>query len=236
MEFSQPCQGVFLRRENRFIALCEIDGRTERVHVKNTGRLRELLLPGAAVVLSHSDAPDRKTAYDLRCVQAADGWVCIDSQIPNQLAKDCLPGLLPGLRWLQPEQRYGASRFDFAFETDAGRGFVEVKGVTLLRNSVALFPDAPTERGARHLRELARARQEGYEAMVLFLIQRKGARVLQPNRETHPDFANALAEAAEADVRLCAMDCRVTERETVCDAQVPVILTTSGGFYHVHHH
>lgn len=222
MEFEAPCRGIFLSRPNRFIALCQVDGMETRVHVKNTGRLRELLQPGADVVLSRSDTPGRKTAYDLRCVRAADEWVCIDSQAPNILARDCLPALLPGLRWLKPEQRYGESRFDFAFETDAGRGFVEVKGVTLLRDGVALFPDAPTERGARHLRELTRARREGYQALVLFLIQRKGARMLQPNRETHPDFADALAEAAAAGVQLCAIDCRVTERDTICDEIVPV--------------
>lgn len=224
MEFTSPCRGQFLARPNRFIALCRVDGVEQRVHVKNTGRLRELLLPGAEVLLSRSDAPGRKTAFDLRCVRADGDWVCIDSQVPNQLAQDCLPQLLPGLRWIKPEQRYGESRFDFAFETDTGRGFAEVKGVTLLRDGIALFPDAPTERGARHLRELIRAREECYQALVLFLIQRKGAKALCPNRATHPDFADALAEAAAAGVRICAMDCRVNARETVVDAPVPVML------------
>ncbi len=224
MQFDHPCRGTFLSRPNRFVALCSVDGCEVPVHVKNTGRLRELLLPGAEVLLSRAGAPGRKTAFDLRCVRAGTGWVCIDSQAPNALAAECLPRLLPGLRRLLPEQRYGQSRFDFAFETDAGQGFAEVKGVTLLRNGIALFPDAPTLRGARHLRELARARAEGYQALVLFLIQRKGARALMPNRQTHPDFALALAEAAAAGVRLCAMDCLVTAEQTAADAPVPVIL------------
>lgn len=222
MEFQNPCPGEFLARPNRFVALCRVDGREERVHVKNTGRLRELLLPGAPVLLSRSDVPGRRTAFDLRCVRTETGWVCVDSQLPNALAADYLPRLLPGLRWLRPEQRYGESRFDFAFETDVGPGFAEVKGVTLLREGVALFPDAPTVRGERHLRELMAARQAGYQALVLFVIQRKGARVLRANAATHPGFARALAEADAAGVALHAVDCRVTEQETVCDAAVPV--------------
>lgn len=224
MQFDQPCRGIFLSRPNRFIALCRVDGREERVHVKNTGRLRELLLPGSEVLLSRAAAPGRRTAFDLRCVRAGEDWVCVDSQVPNQLAAECLPALLPGLRGLWPEQRYGDSRFDFAFETGEGRGFAEIKGVTLLRGGVALFPDAPTLRGERHLRGLIGARAEGYQAMVLFLIQRKGARALMPNRQTQPGFARALAEAAAAGVRICAMDCLVTAEQTAVDAPVPVIL------------
>jgi len=225
MQFERPCRGVFLARPNRFIALCTVDGVEQRVHVKNTGRLRELLVPGAEVLLSYSDAPGRKTAYDLRCVRSGDGdWVCIDSQLPNALAADYLPQLLPGLQWLRAEQRYGESRFDFAFETADGPGFAEVKGVTLLRDGVAMFPDAPTERGARHLRELTAARAAGYQALVLFIIQRKGARCLRPNVETHPDFAAALRDAAAAGVYICAVDCRVDECGTVCDAAVPIEL------------
>lgn len=225
MQFERPCRGIFLSRPNRFIALCAVDGIEQRVHVKNTGRLRELLVPGAEVLLSYSDAPGRKTTYDLRCVCSEDGdWVCIDSQLPNALAADYLPRLLPELRWLKAEQRYGESRFDFAFETADGLGFAEVKGVTLLRDGVAMFPDAPTERGARHLRELITARQAGYQAVVLFVIQRKGARCLRPNAETHPDFAAALREAAAAGVRICAVDCCVDARGTVCDAPVTIEL------------
>jgi len=224
MEFTNPCRGEFLSRPNRFIALCRVNGAEERVHVKNTGRLRELLLPGAAVLLSRADAPGRSTHYDLRCVQTAEGWVCVDSQAPNVLARDYLPTLLPGLKWLKAEQRFSESRFDFAFETDAGCGFAEIKGVTLLRDGTALFPDAPTERGARHLRELMRAKEAGYQTLALFIIQRKGAVALRPNRETQPDFAAAMAEAAAAGVQMYAVDCCVDERETVCDAVVPIIL------------
>ncbi len=225
MQFEHPCRGVFRSRPNRFIAICEIDGTAQRVHVKNTGRLRELLLPGAEVLLSRADGPGRRTAYDLRCVRSESGdWVCIDSQLPNALAADYLPQLLPELEWLRAEQRYGESRFDFAFGTAAGPGFAEVKGVTLLREGAALFPDAPTERGVRHLRELTAARQMGYQALVLFVIQRKGARCLQPNAETHAEFAVALQEAAAAGVRICAVDCRVDAWGTVCDAPVPIEL------------
>ena len=225
MQFEHPCRAVFLARPNRFIALCDVDGAEQRVHVKNTGRLRELLRPGAELLLSRSDAPGRKTAYDLRCVRSEDGgWVCIDSQLPNALAADYLPRLLPELHWLRAEQRYGESRFDFAFETAAGPGFAEVKGVTLLRDGVALFPDAPTERGVRHLRELIAAHEAGYQALLLFVIQRKGAHCLRPNEETHPDFADALRDAAAAGVRICAVDCRVDETGTVCDEAIPIEL------------
>lgn len=223
MQFECSCRGVFQSRPNRFVALCEVENGLQRVHVKNTGRLHELLRPGAEVLLTYSGAADRKTAYDLRCVRSAAGeWVCIDSQVPNILAKEYLPQLLPGLHWLRAEQRYGESRFDFAFETDAGSGYAEVKGVTLLRQGVALFPDAPTERGVRHLRELSVARQAGYQALLLFVIQRKGAYCLRPNAATHAAFAEALREAAAAGVRICAVDCWVDECGTACDMPVPV--------------
>ena len=223
MEFERPCRAVFLSRPNRFVALCEVDGVQLRVHVKNTGRLRELLRPGAEVLLSQSDAPGRKTAYDLRCVRSeGGGWVCVDSQLPNALARDYLPQLLPDLLWLKAEQRFGGSRFDFAFQTRRGPGFAEVKGVTLLRDGAALFPDAPTQRGTRHLRELTAARAAGCEALVLFVIQRQGARYLAPNGRTDPEFAAALRTAAAAGVRIHAVDCFVDQTGTRCGAPVEV--------------
>ena len=191
--------------------------------MKNTGRCRELLVPGARVILSRGGAPGRKTAWDLVAVYKGDTLINMDSQAPNAAAGELLQRLLPGCR-LFPEHGFGRSRFDFYWALGERRGYVEVKGVTLERDGLALFPDAPTERGRRHLRELAEARRQGYEAWALFLVQMKGCRAFAPNGETDPAFAAALRDARRAGVEILCYDCRVAEDSMTADTAVPVIL------------
>ena len=225
-------RGIFLQRPNRFIARCEVGGETVVCHVKNTGRCRELLLPGAAVWLEESGNPARKTRYDLVCVENRGYTVNMDSQAPNLIFGEWLASgaCLPGVRVIRPETRYGDSRFDFAYERETAdgesiRGFAEVKGVTLFDDGgVAYFPDAPTERGVKHVRELIIARKAGYEAMICFVLQRENVTCLRPNDRTHPAFGDALREAAAAGVMLTAVCCCVTPDSCTADHIVPVIL------------
>lgn len=223
MRYEKVLAGTFLSRPNRFIALVDLEGRRETVHVKNTGRCRELLVPGARVYLSRQDAPGRKTKYDLIAVEKGGLLINMDSQAPNAVAGELLPRLFPGAR-LFPERPYGSSRFDYYLETGSLRGFVEVKGVTLERDGLALFPDAPTIRGTRHLQELQRAREEGYAAYILFLIQMRGPRAFTPNDATDPAFGRALRQAAGAGVGVLCRDCLVTPDTIVPGDPVPVFL------------
>ena len=225
-------RGIFLQRPNRFIARCEVGGETVVCHVKNTGRCRELLLPGAAVWLEESGNPARKTRYGLVCVENRGYTVNMDSQAPNLIFGEWLASgaCLPGVRVIRPETRYGDSRFDFAYERETAdgesiRGFAEVKGVTLFDDGgVAYFPDAPTERGVKHVRELIIARKAGYEAMICFVLQRENVTCLRPNDRTHPAFGEALREAAASGVMLKAVCCSVTPDSCTADHTVPVIL------------
>lgn len=213
MKYPNVRPALFLSRPNRFVANVSIDGRSETVHVKNTGRCRELLVPDAAVWLAKSENTARKTSYDLIAVQKGDRLINMDAQAPNTVFAEWAGagGFLPGLTLLKAEQTYGDSRFDYYWETaDGRRGFVEVKGVTLERDRAAYFPDAPTERGVKHLRGLAACLKEGYEAAVCFVIQMADVSFFSPNDETHPAFGRALREAEKAGVRVLAMDCRVT--------------------------
>lgn len=210
MEYQHITPGKFLSRPNRFIAQVELAGTVQTCHVKNTGRCRELLVPGVTVYLEESQNPKRKTKYDLVAVEKGNLLINMDSQAPNQVAQEYLPRLFPQLTSFRRETQWGISRFDFAVETPEERWFLEVKGVTLEEDGVVLFPDAPTQRGVKHLRELVRCQEEGYRACVLFVIQMKGVRYFTPNRSTHPEFAQALEEAAAAGVRLEAVDCLVT--------------------------
>ena len=212
MKYENMVPGVFLSRPNRFVAHVEIDGSVEICHVKNTGRCRELLPQGAAVWCQRSDNPNRKTKYDLITVRKGERLINMDSQAPNAAAGEWLrAGGLGEVEKLKAEAKHGDSRFDFAFWQGGKQHFLEVKGVTLENDGVCAFPDAPTERGAKHLRHLTQAAKEGYGAWVLFVIQMSDVEYLHPNDGTDPAFGKALREAAEAGVRILAMDCRVTE-------------------------
>lgn len=229
MYYANMVPGIFLDRPNRFIAHVEIDGQTETVHVKNTGRCRELLPPGARVWCQQSDNPARKTKYDLITVQKGDLLINMDSQAPNIAAEEWLrSGGLGEIENLRRETVHGDSRFDLSFIKDGRQCFLEVKGVTLENDGVCAFPDAPTERGAKHLRGLLRAAQEGYGAYVLFVIQMSPVRYLHPNDTTDPGFGEALRRAAAGGVQVLAMDCRVTESTMEIQNPVSVVLEPSG--------
>lgn len=221
--------GIFLARPNRFIARVETAGGVETCHVKNTGRCRELLAPGVRVTLARSDQPSRKTKYDLVAVWKGGLYINMDSQAPNKAVREALPRLFPGLTIVRPEARFGDSRLDFYLEAGERKIFLEVKGVTLEENGLALFPDAPTERGVKHLRELENCLAAGYEAAVLFLVQMKGVTAFAPNEKTHPAFGDALRGARAAGVHILCFDCLVTEDSLTLDAPVPVLLQASGG-------
>ena len=212
MQYRSVKKGIFQARPNRFIAHVEVDGRLEVVHVKNTGRCRELLVPGATVYLEESDNLARKTRYDLIAVEKGRLLVNMDAQAPNKVFQEWAEGggFLPGLTLLRPETTWGSSRFDFYWEAGERRGFVEVKGVTLEKDGHARFPDAPTERGVKHLEELIRCQAEGYEAAVCFVIQMAGMKDFAPNDVTHPAFGAALRKAAGAGVQVLARGCSVT--------------------------
>lgn len=226
MRYQHICEGIFLKRLNRFAAECRIGGVECECHVKNTGRLRELLLPEARIALCRAEGEKRKTAFDLVTVQSLGEWVNIDSQVVNRVFEEWVQSGVPfgrGVR-IRREVKKGESRLDFYLETQEKRIFCEVKGVTLVKDGVALFPDAPTLRGVRHLGELARAVQEGYEACAVFVVARKGARAVSPNRLTHPEFARALEDAQAAGVRLMAVDCLVRADGIWADQPLPVEL------------
>lgn len=236
MEYQKVVPAVFLARPNRFIAQVRLeDGREERVHVKNTGRCRELLLPGVTVWLEdNGDRPGRKTRYSLIAVQKGDLLINMDSQAPNRVAEEAIAQgklLLPGFDGppvlLRREVTQGESRFDLFAGGNGPDTFVEVKGVTLEEKGGVFFPDAPTIRGARHLRHLAALSREGTGAAVLFVIQMERADFFAPNRRTHPDFALALLEAAQSGVTLLAHRCRVTPSSLVLDDPVPILLEPS---------
>ena len=218
--------GTFLSRPNRFIARVEIDGKEETVHVKNTGRCKELLIPGTKVYLQKSDQPGRKTAWDLISVQKGGRIVNMDSQIPNRVVKEWLESgrLFSEITCIRPEYTYGNSRVDLYVEADGKKVLIEVKGVTLEEEGRVRFPDAPSDRAVKHVQELERAVKEGYEAYVFFVIQMKGVRYFTPNRDTHPAFADALVEAAGNGVKVLAYDCRVDSGQIELADPVPVVL------------
>ena len=212
MHYENMVPGIFIARPNRFIAHVEIHGQTEVCHVKNTGRCRELLPQGAQVWCQRSDNPNRKTQYDLITVKKGDRLINMDSQAPNIAAKEwLLSGGLGDISDLKPEYTHGDSRFDFSFLLEGRRCFLEVKGVTLEDDGVCAFPDAPTERGVKHLKGLTQAAKEGFGAFVLFVIQMPDVKYLRPHDERDPAFGAALREAAENGVTVLAMDCGVTE-------------------------
>ena len=223
MRYENMVPGIFRSRPNRFIAYIEIDGVEAVCHVKNTGRCRELLTPGTAVWCQKSTNPNRKTGFDLIAVQKGERLINMDSQAPNLAAGQWLKaGGLGKITDLKAETFHGDSRFDFSFTKDGKCCFLEVKGVTLENDGVCAFPDAPTERGAKHLRGLTAAAREGYGAYVLFVIQMADVKYLHPNDTTDPAFGAALREAAANGVTVLAMDCAVTENEM--SIRMPVLV------------
>ena len=226
MKYKDTKKAVFLSRPNRFIAQVMLQGREETVHVKNTGRCRELLIPGVEVILEESKNPDRKTRYDLICVKKEDQWVNIDSQMPNKLVREWLPeiGCFSEDANIRMEKTFGNSRFDLYVEDRGQKVYIEVKGVTLEENHTALFPDAPTLRGIKHIEELIKCKEQGYEAWLIFVIQMEGVRQLEPNWKTHPQFGQTLRKAAACGVKILAADCQVGEEEIVIRGSVPVYL------------
>ena len=227
MRYEKVISGVFLSRPNRFIAHVRIDGREEICHVKNTGRCRELLTPGATVYLEDRDAPARKTRYDLIAAEKGELLINMDSQAPNAAARQWLEGGgLGEITELRQETVYGDSRFDFSFRKDGKLCYLEVKGVTLEKARVCAFPDAPTARGEKHLRELIKAKQAGFGAYILFVIQMRPVKYLRPNDATDPAFGKALRAAYDAGVEVLAMDCTVkADAMTICS---PVTVDLSG--------
>lgn len=215
MKYENTVRGEFIERPNRFIARVLVNGREETVHVKNTGRCRELLIPGVSVILAGSQNPARKTAYDLIAVYKEPlGWINIDSQVPNTVVKEWLESgesCFDNITYIKPEYTYGSSRVDFYLECKDRRIFIEVKGCTLEIDGTGYFPDAPTERGIKHLKELKKAVSEGYESYLAFVIAMPGISNVLPNVAMHPEFAEAFHDAVNSGVKVLMLQCDVTE-------------------------
>lgn len=224
MKYESICEGRFISRPNRFIAYVEADGGEQVCHVKNTGRCRELLVPDARVILSRAaEGAKRKTAYDLVAVYKNDMLINMDSAAPNAAVYEWLKSGGPGeFQQLRPEYKYGDSRFDFYGERDGKRVFMEVKGVTLENNGIVSFPDAPTERGRKHIEGLIRCVNEGHEGYIIFVVQMEKAEYFTPNRKTDPAFAEALERAEKSGVRIICRSCNVTEDSMVIGGDIPV--------------
>lgn len=226
MQYDNVVEATFLNRPNRFIAHVLLDGKEEIVHVKNTGRCAELLLPGVTVYLEKASQSERKTKWDLIAVQKGRRIVNMDSQIPNYVVKEWLKveNKFPHIQQIRPEKTYKNSRFDFYIEYADKKAFIEVKGVTLENDGVVKFPDAPSERAVKHLRELMDAVREGYEAYVIFVVQMRGVKYFVPNKETHSEFVEVLGQAVKAGVQVMAYDCLVERDRIIMNEEVPVIL------------
>ena len=226
MRYTNITAGKFLARPNRFIAHVEIAGREEIVHVKNTGRCKELLLPGTTVYVQHFPEGKRKTKYDLIAVEKQNLLINMDSQAPNKVVQEWLVEQEPfgKITYLKPECKHGDSRFDFYLETEAKKMFIEVKGVTLEEKGVVMFPDAPTERGVKHVQELCHCLEQGYEAAIVFVVQMSGMRYFTPNRRTHAAFAEALERAEACGVRMLALSCEVTPESLAINGEIPIHL------------
>ena len=257
MQYTNVMAGRFIARPNRFIAHVEIAGQEEIVHVKNTGRCKELLVPGATVYVEHFPEGKRKTKYDLIAVEkVVEGLpvhgdlesdsaveknglihstptnkkptllINMDSQAPNKVVQEWLVAHEPfgKITYLKPECKHGDSRFDFYLETETRKMFIEVKGVTLEENGVVMFPDAPTERGVKHVQELCHCLKEGYEAAIIFVVQMSGMRYFTPNRRTHAAFAEALERAEACGVQMLALSCEVSPASLVINGEIPIHL------------
>lgn len=226
MRYDNIHKGKFLSRPNRFIANVEIDGKAEVCHVKNTGRCKELLIEGCTVWLEHSDSESRKTAFDLVAVEKGDRLINMDSQAPNKAVGEWLREKMPfgeGFS-VYPEKKYGNSRFDFYLESQDRKIFMEVKGCTLEKDGVVLFPDAPTLRGVKHIEELSHCLDEGYEAYIMILVQMSDVKYFTPNYDTHPEFGEALEKAAQKGVKILCYDCNVTHDSMTVGKPVKVKL------------
>ena len=224
MTYKSVRTGVFRARPNRFIAIVDVDGVDTVCHVKNTGRCKELLIPGCTVILEQATNPNRKTPYDVIAVYKGDRLINMDSQAPNAVAAEYLATRFPHAT-IRREVTYGDSRFDFHIQDGDEQWFVEVKGCTLERDNIGYFPDAPTERGVKHLHHLIRAVEDGYKAAVLFIIQMEGIAAIRPNDATHPAFGTALRDAAAAGVEVWAVDCAVTPDSLTHHAPISVQLS-----------
>lgn len=226
MHYENIVKGEFISRPNRFIANVLINGEIHKCHVKNTGRCRELLVPGCEVWLEHSKSEKRKTEYSLITVNKSGKLINMDSQAPNKAVEEWLQrgGLLPDIKLLKREQKWGYSRFDFYFETENEKAYAEVKGVTLEENGVVMFPDAPTERGVKHVKELCKLKKEGFSAYLIFVIQMKDVKYFTPNIKTHKEFAEALIEAEKAGVKIVAADCFVSPDTMEIRDRVRIVL------------
>ncbi|MBR5155908.1 MAG: DNA/RNA nuclease SfsA [Clostridia bacterium] len=224
MKYSNITKGIFKDRPNRFIARVEVNGDLQICHVKNTGRCRELLIPGAEVFLEESQNPNRKTKYDLVAVWKAGRLFNIDSQAPNKVFGEWLDSCnhFGNITYVKPEFKFKNSRFDFYAETNTEKILIEVKGVTLEEDGVLLFPDAPTERGVKHISELIRAKEEGFRTAVAFVIQTDYARFFTPNNKTHPQFGDVLKTALDKGVEIIALCCDVTPDTLNIKDYVPV--------------
>jgi len=232
MKYKQVVEGRFIQRLNRFVAEVEVDGSIQKVHVRNTGRCKELFIEGARVFLEPSDKPERKTKYSLVALYKGDLLINIDSQIPNYVAKEALTRnkdlmeILGNISYVKSEVTYGSSRFDLYYENQEKgcKGFIEVKGVTLEENGYSRFPDAPTSRGLKHLKELIKSVEEGYKSYVLFVIQMKHVKAFSPNTVTDPKFSKCLYEAKEAGVGVLCFDAVIEHDSIVLDKPVKLVL------------
>ncbi len=229
MKYDHVVEGTFCSRPNRFVARVMIEGEMHTVHVKNTGRCKELLIPGVRVYLEKAKNPARKTSFDLIAVEKQRGasplLINMDSQAPNRLVEEWIPesGLFSPDATIRREVSFESSRFDLLVSEGEKKSFIEVKGVTLERDGVALFPDAPTLRGVKHLRELTECKKQGFGAFVIFVVQMKGVKGFAPNADCHREFANVLTKAKKEGVRVLCVDCRVSADEVTVDGDVPLL-------------
>ena len=226
MKYNNMLEARFLARPNRFIAYIEVDGKEEVCHVKNTGRCKELLISGCTIYVQHHDNEKRKTKYSLIAVKKGELLINMDSQAPNKVVQEWLKEKQPfgHMTLLKPEYTHGDSCFDFYLETEAKKMFVEIKGVTLEEDGVVKFPDAPTERGVKHVRELAELAQEGYECAIIFVVQMSGMKYFTPNWQTHAEFGEALGNAKNAGVQIYAYECDVEVDSLNITKEIPVKL------------
>lgn len=225
MRYENIKKAKFLARPNRFIAHAELDGQEVICHVKNTGRCRELLIPGETTVYiqDHGEDTKRKTRYSLIGVEKGNLMINMDSQAPNKVVKEWIQvgEFLPGITFMKPEKKYGNSRFDFYLEQGEKKIFLEVKGVTLEEDGVAMFPDAPTERGVKHIEELIACKEDGYDAYIVFVVQMAGMKVFRPNEKTQPEFGEALRKARSHGVDIIVKNCIVTPDELKITDSLP---------------